>query len=84
VKVYGAFLQDDYSRVREYQNRLPYQGAVIVTFTTTRQEADTFIRENGMDVARKKHADTDAASTRGPRAKCRMACGATPPPGPST
>jgi hypothetical protein len=61
VKVYGAFLQDDYySRVREYQSRIPNQGAVIVTFTTTRQEADKFIRENGMEVARKKHADTDA------------------------
>ncbi len=62
AKTYSAFLEHRYNaKVAEYKAKVPNHGAVLVTFTTTRQEAAKFLLENGMDVARKQFGDTKAA-----------------------
>jgi hypothetical protein len=57
VYINGTFAQ----RVYELKSRIPNQGAVIATFTTTRREADEFIRTNGFDTAKQVWQAVDAA-----------------------
>ncbi len=42
-----------YQQVQQYKNILPNQDAVLVAFSTTRHEADDFIKKNNFDAASK-------------------------------
>jgi len=46
-------LQDAYSQqVRTFKGQLPNQGSILVSRSNSRREADQFIKDNGVDVAR--------------------------------
>lgn len=49
------------AKVYELKSRIPNQGAVIATFTTTRREADEFLRTNGFASAKQVWQAVDAA-----------------------
>ncbi|HMV67187.1 MAG TPA: hypothetical protein PKA64_10080 [Myxococcota bacterium] len=53
----GTFSQ----KVYELKSRIPNQGAVIATFTTTRREADEFLRTNGFATAQEIWQAVDRA-----------------------
>lgn len=57
VYLNGTFSQ----KVYEIKSRMANQNAVIATFTTTRREADEFIRTNGFDVAKQIWQSVDSA-----------------------